>query len=82
MREDDMCVKGVLEVIEMMEADDGLGNKILDFAAGKGLVGKKLAGKGFSEIYGQEGSKSKMQTLRKMLGDEVYKEVQTFIVGK
>ena len=85
-----MCVNGVLEVIEMMEAvshsesdvdDCGLGNKILDFAAGKGLVGKKLAGKGFSEIYGQEGSKSKIHFLRKM-GDEVYKDVQTFIVGK
>lgn len=83
-----MCVKGVLEVIEKVtesseSTSSGHQNKILDFAAGKGLVGKKLAAEGFTEIYGQEGSQSKVPYLMRKVDDQsVYKDVQTFIVGK
>ena len=61
MRENEMCLKGVLEVLDEQGIDDpGLESKVLDFTAGGGQMGDMLAGQGFTEIYGQEGSQSKL----------------------
>ena len=69
-----MCVKGVLEVVDEIRIEDpDLVCKILDFAAGKGQMGELLAEQGFTEIYGQEGSQSKMFKLRQKV--EIYKEI-------
>ena len=76
-----MCIKGVLEVLDDQGIDDpGLESKVLDFAAGGGQMGDMLAEQGFTEIYGQEGSQSKLLKLRQK--EEIYKDVHQFIVGK
>lgn len=81
MNEPKMCVRAVLNIVDDMNIEDpGYDSKILDFGAGKGQLGKLLVEKGFSEVYGQEGSQSKTQFLLNTVG--IYKDIQSFIVGK
>ena len=54
-------------------------DRVLDFGAGKGDIGKRLKAAGIESLYGHDGSESKVQSLTKK-GD--YKEVFNFIVGK
>ena len=52
--------------------------KILDIGAGKGQIGMFLSEKGYTEIYGQEGSLAKKQLL---MQKGHYKDIENFIVG-
>ena len=52
--------------------------KILDIGAGKGQIGRFLSEKGYTEIYGQEGSNAKKQLL---MQKGHYKDIENFIVG-
>jgi len=70
-----MCVNTVFELI----AHDEDLERILDFGAGKGDIGARLASRGLTNLYGHDGSQSKKASLMKK-GD--YREVITFIVGK
>lgn len=50
----------------------------MDIGAGKGQIGKFLSEKGYTEIYGQEGSEAKKQLL---MQKGHYKDIERFIVG-
>jgi 2-polyprenyl-3-methyl-5-hydroxy-6-metoxy-1,4-benzoquinol methylase len=65
LSEPEMCVQAIIDIM-YQKFDNPLdasgymtGPKVLDFCAGNGQMGHLLAENGFSEVYGQEGSKSK-----------------------
>ena len=53
--------------------------KVLDFGAGRGHLGQLLTRRGFTEVYGQEGSEAKKQMLLKQ---GTYRDIEATIVGK
>ena len=72
-----MCFEAIVALVAGME--DPTGMRILDFGAGRGQMGQLLAQHGFTEVYGQEGSLAKKQSLERQ---GLYKDIETFIVGK
>ena len=81
LNEPKMCVNAILELlaIETEGTDtDGRDSMILDLCAGKGQIGQLLSDQGFIQVYGQEGSQAKKQSLLK----KGYKEIETCILGK
>jgi 2-polyprenyl-3-methyl-5-hydroxy-6-metoxy-1,4-benzoquinol methylase len=75
-----MCVKAVLQLEDARGISfDRTTTKILDFGCCNGAIGDLLASEGFTEIYGQEGSKSKA---KRVMERGVYKEVDSFLLGK
>jgi len=75
-----MCVKAVLNLEEAHDISfDRTTTKILDFGCCNGAIGELFASEGFSEIYGQEGSKSKA---KRVMERGIYKEVDSFLLGK
>lgn len=75
-----MCVKAVLNLEDAHDINfDRTTAKILDFGCCNGAIGELFANEGFSEIYGQEGSKSKA---KRVMERGIYKEVDTFLLGK
>ena len=76
-----MCVSSILELLlkvtEGLETD-GRESFILDFCAGKGVIGNMLKEQGFEHVYGQTGQSIKRNNLLR----KGYTDVETFIVGK
>ena len=72
--ESDMVVQTLLDL-----ADNGYlelqknKTRIMDFGAGNSEIGKRFANLGFTEVYGQEGSKYKCDKIRR---SGYYKEVE------
>ena len=53
--------------------------KILDFGAGSGLVGEFFSKMGFNQVYGQEGSTSRVKHLETL---PYYQEIERYLIGR